>query len=85
MYSTTFLPVLHNNYFVLMCFNFLSVYKKLLAYAFGVSLMTVCKGMLMYGKSACGRLWKYAYLSITSDDVHNARLKLCSQTPEDCL
>jgi hypothetical protein len=29
-------------------------------YAFGVSLMTVCSGILMYGRSACGRLWKYA-------------------------
>jgi hypothetical protein len=27
-------------------------------YAFGVSLMTVCRGTLMYGKSAWGRLWK---------------------------
>lgn len=24
--------------------------------------MIVCSGILMYGKSACGRLWKYAYL-----------------------
>lgn len=29
-------------------------------YAFGVSLMTVCSGILMYGRSACGRSWKYA-------------------------
>lgn len=25
-------------------------------------MITVCNGILMYGKSACGRLWKYAYL-----------------------
>jgi hypothetical protein len=53
-------------------------------YALGVSLITVCKGILMYGRSSWGRWWKYAYLR------HVRRFNLhpnfiYSQTPQNGL
>lgn len=54
-------------------------------YAFGVSLMTVCRGILMYGRSACLKLWKYAYLVLVCQRREVQNVFWYAQTSEDGL